>query len=73
MQEERCPGKGLCHGCLKWCEWCGDVDQDCECRGKCEQHMPCEYPGCARVGYEGLCDRHLDYDPEGAVRAVLES
>lgn len=30
--EPECPGMGLCHGCLKWCNNCGDVDEVCDAR-----------------------------------------
>jgi hypothetical protein len=26
-----CPGEGVCHGCLKWCDYCGDVGDVCDC------------------------------------------
>lgn len=25
-----CPGPGKCHGCLSWCDNCGDVDMVCD-------------------------------------------
>ena len=28
--DDECPGKGKCHGCLKWCDECGDVDHTCD-------------------------------------------
>lgn len=31
-----CPGEGKCHGCMCWCDWCGDVD------------TVCNYPTCQR-------------------------
>lgn len=71
MNEEDCPGKGSCHGCVKWCPACGEVDQTCDAPG-CEQHLPCEYPGCSKVGYEGRCLKHWLYDPETVARTVLE-
>ena len=27
---ETCPGKYKCHGCMQWCDVCGDVDQICD-------------------------------------------
>ncbi len=28
--DDECPGKGKCHGCLQWCNECGDVDFTCD-------------------------------------------
>lgn len=25
-----CAGQGKCHGCLCWCDWCGDVKDVCD-------------------------------------------
>lgn len=25
-----CPGEGKCHGCVKWCDHCGDVRDVCD-------------------------------------------
>lgn len=41
---EPCPGYGACHGCLKWCDICGDVGQMCDANERepgsasCAQH-----------------------------------
>lgn len=32
-----CPGEGKCHGCMKWCDACGDVDDVCDA-AVCWQH-----------------------------------
>jgi len=32
-----CPGAGRCHGCLKWCNTCGDVSDVCDFAG-CDAH-----------------------------------
>src|SRR5262249_7492760 len=32
-----CPGKGKCHGCVKWCDECGDVDLVCDA-ASCNAH-----------------------------------
>ena len=39
-----CPGKGKCHGCICWCDWCGDVKDVCnaEWPGCCDTHK--RYP-----------------------------
>lgn len=37
----RCTGPGKCHGCLKWCTFCGDVSDMCdvtEWPHRCDQH-----------------------------------
>ena len=36
-----CPGTGKCHGCLVWCETCGDVGDVCDGRlagVRCDEH-----------------------------------
>ena len=36
-----CPGKGKCHGCVKWCDSCGDVGHVCDVRldgERCNAH-----------------------------------
>lgn len=36
-----CPGAGLCHGALKWCDVCGDVKHICDARlrgERCAEH-----------------------------------
>jgi hypothetical protein len=30
LQPEVCTGEGACHGCLKWCDYCGNVDAVCD-------------------------------------------
>lgn len=37
MAEESCPGRERCHGCLCWCDWCGDVKATCD-YPECDQH-----------------------------------
>jgi hypothetical protein len=36
-EESVCTGYGHCHGCLKWCEYCGDVSDMCDC-DRCDAH-----------------------------------
>ncbi len=38
---DECPGAGRCHGCLGWCDNCGDVARVCDAR-ECDSHQPCE-------------------------------
>lgn len=36
-----CPGQGKCHGCVKWCDACGDVEHVCDTRiamERCDAH-----------------------------------
>lgn len=32
-----CPGRGRCHGCMGWCDRCGDVDEVCDA-AVCDAH-----------------------------------
>lgn len=38
---EECTGFGNCHGCLKWCSFCGDVSDMCD-----GDEGPPGSPGC---------------------------
>ena len=36
-----CPGSGKCHGCVVWCNACGDVEEVCDARlqgQRCDVH-----------------------------------
>lgn len=35
--DDPCPGQGKCHGCLSWCDECGDVDTVCNAE-RCDRH-----------------------------------
>lgn len=38
---DKCPGRGKCHGCMKWCDQCGNVAHTCDVRlrgDRCDQH-----------------------------------
>lgn len=35
--ERDCAGKDRCHGCMKWCDACGDVSKTCDDR-YCDVH-----------------------------------
>lgn len=37
MSDYECPGAGRCHGCMSWCDACGDVDGVCSA-AVCWQH-----------------------------------
>jgi len=30
LEEPGCPGRNRCHGCMKWCDECGDVEFTCD-------------------------------------------
>jgi hypothetical protein len=34
---EECPGQGACHGCVVWCDRCGDVGDVCSA-SRCDVH-----------------------------------
>jgi hypothetical protein len=39
--DPECPGADKCHGCLKWCDLCGDVAHVCDTRLRgevCAEH-----------------------------------
>lgn len=40
-EEPECPGEGRCHGCLKWCSYCGDCDLMCD-DPECDTHKRIE-------------------------------
>jgi hypothetical protein len=38
---DECAGAGNCHGCLRWCSFCGDVAHVCDTRlrgERCDEH-----------------------------------
>lgn len=39
LQKAECPGEGACHGPVKWCDNCGDVDRVCD-MDECDAHHP---------------------------------
>jgi hypothetical protein len=38
-----CEGPGQCHGCLNWCNVCGDVGTTCSDKPNCDTHRECEH------------------------------
>jgi hypothetical protein len=50
--DEECPGEGKCHGCMCWCDRCGDVTTVCDCE-VCDRHR------CARCN---MLLTRLDHD-----------
>lgn len=41
LDAEPCPGAGRCHGCLGWCDRCGDVGEVCD-------YPECDHHHCTR-------------------------
>lgn len=37
---DACPGRGQCHGCMSWCNNCGDVHHVCTDASSCDAHRP---------------------------------
>lgn len=67
---EECAGEGMCHGCLKWCNWCGDVGHTCEMkRGECDCHPVCHVSCCDVLG----CWEHQDVDIDEIMEDIMES
>jgi len=47
VSDDECPGEGKCHGCMSWCDDCGEVEEVCDVRAtyqRCNCHpMPPEW------------------------------
>lgn len=63
IDEWNCPGEGKCHGCLCWCDLCGDVGEVCDASG-CMRHRCTQCDGVLTAdqkefgvdfGLEGMC------------------
>jgi hypothetical protein len=54
-----CPGEGRCHGCMSWCDRCGDVDTVCDA-APCDQHRCYR---CQKILSRE--ERELAYDDRG--------
>ncbi len=71
--DDECTGAGKCHGCLKWCDNCGDVTHVCDMRieGKrCDEHpMPPGWPELERM--RRVAERRL-YEAKCAAREASE-
>ena len=52
---EACPGPGRCHGCVSWCDDCGDVGDVCNAIA-CDRHR------CRRCHVINPQDERNDYD-----------
>ena len=57
MIDEDCPGEGKCHGCMDWCDQCGDVDEVCDA-DRCDAHR-CQR--CNRVRKDRDAERDISY------------
>lgn len=55
--EEPCGGPGTCHGCMAWCDRCGDVSRACDAR-RCDVHR-CQ--ACHEIRLDREQDRDLCY------------
>lgn len=58
-----CTGDGMCHGCIAWCAWCGDVSRVCDDPGLCSCH-----PRCAC----GVVCTSFEAENEGGVCAACQ-
>lgn len=41
LEESECPGEGRCHGCMVWCDLCGNVGHTCD-YPECDHHRRLE-------------------------------
>src|SRR5262249_34369171 len=57
--DDACPGEGKCHGCLSWCDRCGDVSRICDAL-RCDKHRCKECneirPPATREFWDYVCD-----------------
>ena len=51
---EACDGDGACHGCMGWCDRCGDVSRTCDA-SRCDVHR-CQICNEVRID----CDQERD-------------
>ena len=66
----KCEFEGKCHGCLKWCEFCGNVGHLCDMKlDDCYSHPVCKFPFCQILN----CYDHESYDPVESCKQVLDS
>ena len=60
ISQFECSGDGKCHGCLKWCDSCGDVSATCHAE-ECDAHR------CNRCNHKlSLAEQEYAYahDPD---------
>jgi hypothetical protein len=80
VSEPECPGEGKCHGCLKWCNECGDVDHVCDARlafEPCDEHpVPPEWGELRdrrRAAEKKLYDaKQLEREALGELEAIVD-
>ena len=53
QRDPNCTGEGRCHGCLCWCDNCGEVSEVCDDR-LCDTHRPEDCCGKSPRGCECL-------------------
>ncbi len=67
MNDQECAGKGRCHGCMCWCDHCGDVRAVCGADPEAELKQ-CDTHQCDRC-FKILGRDDHDYDMnDGALR-----
>lgn len=75
-----CPGEGKCHGCVSWCDYCGDVSEVCpDDFRNCDAHY-CPTCGRCQLIRDGECSdcyerrRYTGGDPHEKIeRRICEA
>lgn len=52
QRDPNCTGEGNCHGCLCWCDNCGEVSEVCDDKRLCDTHRPMDCCGKSPRGCE---------------------
>jgi hypothetical protein len=60
LDDPGCPGKDKCHGCMQWCDKCGDVD------------FTCDFPDCDVHQRLSELEKELRYLKEQTARLAQE-
>ncbi len=61
-----CPGEGRCHGCISWCDRCGDTLTVCDCE-RCDRHR------CARCNVKLTNKEHEHRDWAGFCTGCVQT
>jgi hypothetical protein len=74
--DDDCPGTGKCHGCMCWCDRCGEVCGVCD-SPTCEQHhcaggCGTTRPHDTREDWKWTCDRCAAQGKADALQHQLE-
>lgn len=63
--DPNCAGPGQCHGCVVWCNVCGDTSRTCHAKERCDTHQECEHGVTGRTrespGGCPACDREEEF------------